>query len=313
MFTNINNIFWVCVDNLKKLSYNVKRMLSQARRFVAEMPKILLFVLLFIMAMILSAFNIGSDELPECGGATVSLKLEIVEIGSDHFSVALRYDGADELCGVLTDITYDEGLLTLDGVMAGRDLSSGGALTYISGDGRIAVLLDSPETLSVGELAVIRFFRNEPDGEIGMITLSGGCGNACLLRNGRIEKACLSGNTLISGKDDSFSAGAVSLDVSFSGGELSVCCISGEESQFLGARLTVTDIYGMTTETYTVSARSEVSADGAFSSTAVLTDACGDRCVIVVSLLRYCRDRVETGEERVLLLYDGKMMPVSDS
>lgn len=312
MFTNINNIFRVCVDNLKKLSYNVKRALLRARYFIAEMPKILLFVLLFIMAIILSVFNAGSAEDVTGRAENVSLRLEVISAGRDHLTVAIIYDGADELCGISAKFDYDTDILQIESFSPGSDLGLGGCLTYRSYADSMSFLLDSSDTLGVGELAVIQFSYVGNLWDIGEISLCGGYGNACVFRDGVLERAYLCDTALICDITERSEEGIVSANITAEGKDILLWGNTSRHFPFLGFDVTVTDIYGGDAQKFTVSSQVQMSENGSFFANACLPLSCADGSVIVIRPWRMGRECTEIGEETVFLLYGGKIQPVGN-
>ena len=305
MFTNNNNIFRVCVDNLKKLSYNVKRVLSRTRVFIAEMPKILLFILFFIMAIILSSFNADSAEKHTDGAVVVTLGLEIASFEGDGVLIAVRYDGSEELCGVMTTLRYDAASLRFEKLLRGEDLDSDGVITCALGDGCASIVLDSSRTLGRGELAVIRFSFVGDSLNMGDISLRGGFGNACVLRDGKVTRAYLSDDTSVCNMSPE--DGVLSAELSVDGSGLRLRGITLRDCCFMGFDVTVTDIYSGNVQSFTVSSKTEAVDSGAFFATATLPVACSGRCVILIRSLCYGRESVDEGEEKIFLIYGGKI------
>ena len=307
MFTNINNIFCVCVDNLKKLSYNVKRALLRTRVFIAEMPKILLFILFFIMAIILSSFEADCSERVGEDAQSVKLKIEAVAFIGETLSVAIRYDGVEALCGVLATLEYDTEVLSLSEFVEGKDLDDGGCLTCAFGEGSVSFLLDSSDALGNGELALIRFScRGEFRGTVKLL-LRGGYGNACVLRDGTVAKAYLFDSALMCETYGCVEGGFFVSDISVRDSDLVVWGSASQSCCFIGFDVTVTDIYGNGAEAYTVSAKTEMADSGAFCAKASLPKVFRDGSIIVIKPLCYVRDGVEIGKEKIFLVFGGEL------
>ena len=310
MFTNINNIFILCVDNVKKLSYNVKRTMSKIGRFMAEIPKIILFVLLFIMAILFSVFNADSAENIQNSAcvAVIDLDLSVVEVGDEQINVGLTYDGEDELCGILLEMVFDPEICKIKTVCDGSGLDESARITYFEDAGKIVLMLDSFSGLGSGELAVIGFsLLSDMDGDID-VSISGGCGSACVMRNGILEKAHISNDLLSVKAEPNFSESHGTVNLSFNdNGCMTVSGYTSNPCNFLGFDITVTDIYGASTQNFTVSSKSRFSDAGTYTATVDLPCVFDENCVVAVSSVRYERDRTVYGEENVFVIRKGSV------
>lgn len=273
------------------------------------MPKILLFVLIFLTVLFFSALKIDSSDKVE--REEVALRLEILAADEDRIDVALIYDGTEALCGVICEVTFDYDLLISSGACEGKDLEDDAHLTHAQTTDGIILLLDSSDTLGCGELAVISFLHKGGSGGVGEIRLSGGYGKACIFRDGKLTRAHLSENTLIcDGLSRDVGGAAVGLSVNDRG--LTLCGITDQNCCFLVFDVTVTDIYGEYTQKYSVCARPKMNDNGFFTASAHLDGVCDDGDVIVVKPVYYGRERAEVGSETVFILYNGKILTVDE-
>ena len=310
MFTNINNIFNQCVDNVKKLSYNVKRVMSKIGRFVAEIPKIILFVLLFLVAMLLSVFNVDSAEnLQNSACVTeIDLNLSVISVQDEHIDVAVTYNGEKDLYGVVFEMVYDTEKCKIENVRDGAGLDKSTYITYLVDGGKISLLLDSFDGIGAGDLVIIGFSLLPSAGTHIDLSISGGCGKACVMQNGVLEKAHVLSDVLSiereSGCVDGYDTVKLSLN---DNGCVTISEDTDQPCVFLGFDVTVADIYGASTQNFTVSSRPCLSGDGTYTSTVDLPFETEGECVVVVRSVRYERNSAILGNENVFVIRKGEI------
>ena len=305
-FTNHNNFFRNCADILLKVSYSVKRALSKLRAIVAEVPKIILFVLLFLLAMLFSSLPAGSVSDHERGGW---LKLTVeVRQGDDGGVIAvLLSDSPDGFCGLLAELSYDDSVLELVSTQEGEGAETL-YLTFRDSGGKITILADGEENTCGGEIASFYFVKksNLSQNEVlPSFTVSArGDGAAYTKRDGELEELKVFGCSVLYGSSGGSSFCAEINNVSEEESEICFSYVSEQSCCFAGVRVVVTELYGTDSQQYLLAGA--MSSEGDFQGTIrVPTDK---KYIVTASSVTWHRDGAVFGEEHIYVLQGGNIL-----
>ena len=288
--------------------------MSKFRCFVAEIPKIILFVLLFLMAMLFSVFNADSAENIQNTAcvAEIDLDLSVISVADDHINVGLNYYGEELLCGALLEMNFDSSICKVNAVHDGSGLDENAKITCFEDVDKAVLMLDSFSGVGSGELAVIEFSLFS-DGEDSVdVSISGGCGSACVMQEGLLKKAhVLKDHLSVKARSDGLEV-LDAVDMSLSdNGRVTVSGYTTYPSCFLGFDITVTDIYGASTQNFTVSTLSRLSETGTYTAAVDLPCGLEEDCVIAISSVHYERDGTVYGEENIFVLREGDVFCIN--
>lgn len=308
-FTNNNNIFRVCVDIFLKLSYNVKRILSKFRVFVAEVPKIILFVMLFLIAILLSALPIGSVEEENFHGEMrISINAESEENGGA--AVTLFADGAKGFCGFFTEIIYNGGLLELISVRQG-DAVEELNLSYLDVGGRISVLVDGGQNSCGGEIAEFVFApKDQTHSEGAALQKLEFCavnGTAYTKTDCGFERLSVIGSAVAVDLSEN-NRGTFFAEVIFSsdgGGELCLSFAPKDVCCFSGVRVVISELYGGDRREYLVASAMSSRKNEFCGAVPILTDK---KYVVVAEAVAWDRGGIRFGEEHVYIIDNGGIL-----
>ena len=318
MFTNIINIFQVCVDNFTDLRYNVRKVLLKVRALLGKVPRIILFVILFLAVITFSSLKTGSisggfnshaDERVADGcGLEISMLSERSE--DDTVTVVLRAESKGGFCGADLTLAYD-GKLVKPVSVTPRYVSEGFCLSYAYGNGSIRLLLDGGCNSSFAEIALCFSICQGQAlyGAVAEFTVSGGRAYAVLCD--RLEPIAVSYCALtveLSNKahnGDAFFVSAIFPEMGDARLKLSG---TFSESCFGGFDVIVTDVYEGGVERYFLAGVPQGGKDGrALLECEVALQNNGVYCLSVTPVT-YTRTDSVRGEERLLIVRDGMIV-----
>ena len=306
-FTNSNNIFRHCVDILLKLSYNVKRVFSHSRNALASMPRIILFILLFLVAMLMSAFPANSSDLQREESESLSvmeLSLNGGFIGEGEFCLSVESNG--EFCGLLVYLRYDPECFEFLGVRDREADAKDFCVSYVHTTGEIRVLLDGAQNASAGNVVTLDFRLMKEHGDRGAtFHASAPTGGAYRFENGKLEELEVYGCSVTyrfdrgnAGVDNIFSAKVHPVSSDRSSLELSLSA----QGAFVGIEVVMTELYGGTCEIYLLAGSSLLGEQIAFDD---ITFDRGKTYTVALRSVRWGRDGAVYGEERICIIRGG--------
>ena len=310
-FTNNNNIFRLCVDILLKVSYNVKRILSQSRSVLISIPRIVLFVLLFLVAMLMSAFPADSCELYSATEAETVLEISLRPHGRDRdcIELSLFSEGA-EFCGLLLILRYESDAVELDDISADSELTADMHFSYVDRDGEIRILLDGTKNAEGGELARLSFRRKDGQAtEKGLLfEVRVPDGGAYRIEGDRLAPIMTSGCLVtyrweggMAEELDAFSAGLRPIDDRLCALEVSFI----SEGIFSGFEAVVTEIYYGNTQRYLLAGSSRNGDMVCFDREIVVER--DKKYTVAVRSVKWNRGGAIYGEERIYILQGGTL------
>lgn len=307
-FTNIKNILLVCVDILVKLSYNVERVLLKCKNILVSLPKIILFVFLFLLAMLMSAFPAESSDLPlenDAGGA-VRLSL-LAEFGEENgILLTVTADGA-ELCGLLFSLRYMPERFEFVGISSKDAISDGATVSYSVEDGEIKLLIDADKNIVGGEIVLLEFrYKNEISFcEDAVFELYPRGRGVLRSENGDLVEINLLGcSTVFSANDDKLVYDTFSVGLSrLSDGSFALNLSVQSDGVFSGAEAIVTELYGGESERYLVAGMSPDGSKVCFDKGIFVRQ--NRKYTVLLRSVRWSRGGAEYGEERLYLIFDG--------
>ena len=143
--------FKVCIDNLSKMIYNVKRLLCN---LMQKRQEAVHFVILLMLLPLFSAFSVCSES----DERELNLFLEVdFSEETEIVSVFLKKNEGDELCGLTAELVYDPELFSFVSAGKSNSLRESSRLEYEAEETGIRFIIDDVENILGSELAVFYF------------------------------------------------------------------------------------------------------------------------------------------------------------
>lgn len=149
-------IFKVCIDNLDKMLYNVKRLLCF---FVKNTYKAIPFCAIFFVLLGVFTVSAGSEHEREI--ITLELEVRSAEDGK-CVEVFLLNPQSRDVCGLSVGVLYDSALVSFVSAEGQDNFDENDVFSYVDIGGCVKILIDRDENNSAIGLAVLRFLPIDP-------------------------------------------------------------------------------------------------------------------------------------------------------
>lgn len=181
----VANFFEVCIDNLLKMIYNVKRLLCI---LLKKRNLAVFWALACLVLPMLVSFAPSNGLEPQILG--LSLGAEIGDDG-EMITITLQNPQKADLAGLAVELHYDMSFVKLMAVERGGGLHETVGFSYVDCGDRVKMIVDSCYNTDPEEIAVLRFsVRKDSAGGLAAFELSGAFGvAACRIVNGRTVAA----------------------------------------------------------------------------------------------------------------------------